>query len=155
MEDVNEKLLKENKNLKERLGEAEDTLEAIRTGEVDAIVVKGPTGDQLYSLVSTDRPYQVFIETMGEAAIVLSKEGTILYANAGFFEMVGYLPESVIGVSILNFIQENQQATFMETILKERKGRQSFVWFRKISKSLQLPFLFLKEHGKRLKISVY
>ena len=33
-----------------RLREAEETLEAIRTGEVDAVVIAGPSGQQVYTL---------------------------------------------------------------------------------------------------------
>ena len=32
-----------------RLEEAEETLRAIRKGEVDALVVSGPQGDQVYT----------------------------------------------------------------------------------------------------------
>jgi hypothetical protein len=36
--------------LQRRLAEAEQTLEAIRHGEVDALVVAGPQGEQVFSL---------------------------------------------------------------------------------------------------------
>ena len=47
--------------LKARLREAEDTLEAIRNGEVDAVVVGGAAGQQVYTLKNADRPYRVLI----------------------------------------------------------------------------------------------
>ena len=34
--------------LESRLAEAEETLQAIRTGQVDALVVTGPDGDQIF-----------------------------------------------------------------------------------------------------------
>jgi hypothetical protein len=33
-----------------RLQEAEETLDAIRSGEVDAVVIGGPAGQQVYTL---------------------------------------------------------------------------------------------------------
>ena len=40
----------ENQELRRRLEEAEDTLRAIREGEVDAVVVTGSRGVQIFSL---------------------------------------------------------------------------------------------------------
>jgi hypothetical protein len=37
-------------DLRSRLEEANETLRAIRTGEVDAVLVQGPKGDQLFTL---------------------------------------------------------------------------------------------------------
>ncbi len=56
------KLLKEIDELKAHLRESEETLKAIQKEDVDAIIVKGDKGDQLYSLISPDHPYQGFIE---------------------------------------------------------------------------------------------
>ncbi|HWE29763.1 MAG TPA: hypothetical protein VHB97_17255, partial [Polyangia bacterium] len=36
--------------LRERLREAEETLDAIRSGQVDALVVQGAAGDQVFTL---------------------------------------------------------------------------------------------------------
>ena len=43
-------LIAENEALRAQLAEATATLNAIRRGEVDAIVVAGPAGDQVYTL---------------------------------------------------------------------------------------------------------
>jgi len=45
-----------------RLEEAEETLRAIRSGEVDALVVSGAQGDQVFTLKDATLPYQVLIE---------------------------------------------------------------------------------------------
>ncbi len=49
-------LLAENEDLRLRLEEALDTLRAIRSGEVDALVVSTPQGDQVYTLKGAERP---------------------------------------------------------------------------------------------------
>jgi len=44
----------ENAGIRVRLNEAEETLRAIRSGEVDALVVPGGGGEQLFTLKSAD-----------------------------------------------------------------------------------------------------
>ena len=70
--------------LRQRLAEAEDALRAIRTGEIDAVVVQGDTGPVVYTLKSADTPYRLLVEQMREGALTVSAEGVILYANAAF-----------------------------------------------------------------------
>ena len=55
-------------NLRDRLREAEETLSAIRNGEVDSLIVTGPHGDQVFSLKGAEQPYRVFVEQMQERA---------------------------------------------------------------------------------------
>jgi PAS domain S-box-containing protein len=124
MKEEKEKFQQENQELRERLCEVEETLEAMHKREANAIAVKGSKGDQLHSIVNSEHPYQVFIESMGEAALILSKEGIILYANAGFFKMIGYPAASVIGTSILDFVQEGSKSYFMNH-LQKRGGKKS------------------------------
>lgn len=83
--------------LRVRLAEAEETLAAIRTGEVDALVVDGPRGPQIYTLRSADEPYRVLIEEMPEGALTLSDEGIILYANASLARLAGRPPYQITG----------------------------------------------------------
>jgi hypothetical protein len=68
-------LLAENEGLRARLDEAEQTLDAIRSGDVDALVVSGPHGDQVFSLTSAERTYRLIVETMNEAALTVSLAG--------------------------------------------------------------------------------
>src|SRR5215469_10982376 len=75
--------------LRRNLSEAQETLEAIRSGDVDAVVVNGPQGNQIYSLTGADQPYRVFVERMQEGAVTISHRGIILYANRRFADMVG------------------------------------------------------------------
>jgi hypothetical protein len=56
------------RELSAQLQEAQETLNAIRTGQVDAIVVENEEGHQLYTLKSADQTYRVFIEKMKEGA---------------------------------------------------------------------------------------
>ncbi len=68
--------------LRSRLAEAEHALSAIRSGDVDAIVVDGPNGRMVYSLQGPDQPYRVLVERMSEGAATADANGTILFCNA-------------------------------------------------------------------------
>ena len=83
-----EQLIIENRELHSRLVEIEEALTAIRNGEVDAIMVSGRKGEQVYSVSSAETPYRTFIEEMSEGAVTLTKEGTILFCNQRFAEIV-------------------------------------------------------------------
>ena len=102
-----EQLITENEELRSRLNEMEEALAAIRNGEVDAIVVSGSQGEQVYSVSSAETPYRTFIEEMSEGAVTLTKEGTILYCNQRFAEIVQHPYKKVIGSSIKRFITPN------------------------------------------------
>lgn len=101
-----EELNREIRELTIKLEEANDTVEAIRTGQVDAIVVHGPEGHRLYSLKTADHTYRVFIEKMSEGAVTIDKARTIIYSNSRFADMVNLPLEKVIGVSFDTFVPE-------------------------------------------------
>ena len=67
--------------LRARLADAEDMLRAIRKGEIDALVVEGDGGNQIYTLHSAEEPYRNLVEQMQEGAVVLTALGHILYSN--------------------------------------------------------------------------
>lgn len=97
-------LITENEQLRSRVVEIEEALSAIRNGEVDAIMVSGKKGEQVYSVSSAETPYRTFIEEMSEGAVTLTKEGTILYCNPKFAEIVQAPYEKVIGSTLKEFI---------------------------------------------------
>jgi PAS domain S-box-containing protein len=107
MDKTKEQLIIENKELHSRLAEIEEALSAIRNGEVDAIMVTGKMGEQVYSVSSAETPYRTFIEEMSEGAVTLTKEGTILYCNQRFAEIVKTPHENVVGSSFKRFIAPN------------------------------------------------
>ncbi|RYG53077.1 MAG: PAS domain-containing sensor histidine kinase [Chitinophagaceae bacterium] len=80
-----------------RLEEANDMIEAIRSGEVDALVVKGEDGHQLYTLKSSNLAYRIFVEQMTTGAATLNRQGTILYCNSRFASILELPLEKVAG----------------------------------------------------------
>lgn len=111
-----EELVSENTELRFQLEEANDTIEAIRTGQVDALIVQGDNGHQLYTLKTADQTYRMFIEKMNEGAVTLNREGIILYSNFRFAEMVSMPLEKVIGLRFDTFILEEAHAEFNKLI---------------------------------------
>ncbi|HZX59292.1 MAG TPA: PAS domain-containing protein, partial [Mucilaginibacter sp.] len=99
-----EQLVAENEELVWRLEEARDTIEAIRTGQVDALVVKTGESHQLYTLKSADQTYRVFIERMSQGAITVNELGFILYSNSRFANMVHCPLDKVIGEIFVSFV---------------------------------------------------
>ncbi len=99
-----DELLAENEAMRWQLEEANDTIHAIRTGQVDALVVHGEDGAALYSLKTADQTYRVFIEKMNEGAITLNSDGVILYCNSMFARMVELPLSQVPGRLFTDFI---------------------------------------------------
>jgi two-component system CheB/CheR fusion protein len=97
-------LISENEELKLQLEEANDTIDAIRTGQVDALIVNDGDGHQLFTLKTADQTYRVFIEKMNEGAVTINREGLILYSNSRFANMVGMPLEKTIGLQFDLFI---------------------------------------------------
>jgi len=104
------------RELQIQLEEANDIIGAIRSGEVDALVVNGKDGHQLFSLKSADHSYRIFIEQMIESAITLDHNGRILYSNSQFAAICKTPLENVIGKDFLIFIDEDYRDFAKEII---------------------------------------
>lgn len=99
-----EQLIFENEELRSRVSDSEEILSAMRNGEVDAIVISGEKGEQVYSLSSAETPYRTFVEEMHGGAVTFNKEGLILYCNNRFAELVNQPVDQVIGSMFKNYI---------------------------------------------------
>lgn len=97
--------------LRTRLAEAEATLRAIRTGEVDTVMVGGKEDSQVFTLEGANLPYRRLIESMNEGALTLTGDKTILYANQCFAGMIKCPLEQVTGSSFRRFLSAADQAS--------------------------------------------
>jgi len=91
-------------DLQGRVAELEETLRAIRMGEVDAVLVSGPQGDQVFTLQGAEHPYRLMVETIDEGAATLADDGTVLYANRSFAEIFDAPLEKFIGAPLNDFV---------------------------------------------------
>src|ERR1043166_5565779 len=108
--------------LRVRLAEAEETLRAIRTGEVDAVVVAGKQGPQVFTLEGAEHAYRVLIESMNEGALMLTADGVILYANQSFAKMVKLPLKQVMGRSFHRFLSATKQAVLRPLLKRTVKS---------------------------------
>jgi len=122
MKEKAKKLERENEALKARLEEAEANLRAIKGGEVDALVVSGPQGEQVFTLKDANHPYRIIIEEMEEGAFTLTDEGTILYSNKQFAAMVKTSLPKLIGSSIYDYLDKSNSRV-IERLLTYEPGR--------------------------------
>jgi PAS domain S-box-containing protein len=104
--------------LRVRLAEAEETLRAIRTGDVDTLVVAGKQGPQVFTLQGAEHAYRVLIESMNEGALTLTADKMILYANQCFARMVKCPLEQVMGSSFRRFLSAADRAK-LSPLLKQ------------------------------------
>ena len=105
--------------LEMRLEESEDTLEAIRRGDFDAVVVQA-AGDErhIYTLQTADGPYRALIEQIQEGAFTIAADGRLLYCNRRLAELVGEPQERLIGQSLDAFVR-GEDAVTLNRLLDE------------------------------------
>jgi PAS domain S-box-containing protein len=113
-------LMRENAALRTRLDEAEEALRAIRSGEVDALVLPGPDGvEEVFTLKSADHAFRLLVEEMQEGAVVISEDGSVLYSNRRFAEMLNTPLEQVVGRPLGDFLEDR---VAVESLLGQASG---------------------------------
>src|SRR5215217_3145110 len=104
--------------LQRRLDEAEETLRAIREGEIDALVVGSPNGEVIYTLTSADYPYRLMIDEMNEGCVSVSPDAFILYSNRNFAGILGLSENNRTGVRFGDYIVAHMREQFLEDLQK-------------------------------------
>jgi PAS domain S-box-containing protein len=105
-----------------RLAEAEETLQALRRGDVDAVVIEGPTGPQVYTLQNADRPYRLLVERMQEGALTLSPDGVVLYANRALGQMLRLAVDKIVGRHFHHFVADGDQLALARLLANMSRG---------------------------------
>jgi PAS domain S-box-containing protein len=118
-----QQLLDELQELKDRMMESEKTLRAILSGEVDGLVVKTEEGDRVFTLSGADHPYRVMVETMTEGAVTMGTDGTILFCNQSFANIVKGPLEKIVGSSIYQYFSSTDIQLFKSLIERSLKGK--------------------------------
>jgi PAS domain S-box-containing protein len=117
--------------LRDRLDEAEQTLAAIRAGEVDGLVVGGPGSERVFTLEGTEHGYRVLMDAMSEGVATVTEQGLITYCNARFTAIVGARPELTIGNPISRFVSAVDLERFRALIAAGTTGRsEGEFWLR-------------------------
>ena len=98
------------RELRKRLQAAEDTVRAVTTGEVDALVVARASGDQVITLAGAELAYRILFDQMNEGAVTLTRDGLIAYCNGRFADIVRTPLARVVGAPLRRFVPPAEQA---------------------------------------------
>ena len=98
--------------------EADATLDAIRTGAVDALVVGG---EQVVMLDSAQRFYQAAVDRMQQGVIIVGAQGEIAYANQRMAAMLATSRERLVGSSLAKLVRNGDEAA-LKAVLEARQG---------------------------------
>ncbi|MGO9311806.1 MAG: ATP-binding protein [Syntrophobacteraceae bacterium] len=119
-EPTREELFEKIRFLEERVWEAEQAIEAIQSGEVDALVIQKPEGEQLYTLTGADHGYRVLVESVSEGALILSSDDSIYYCNRTLGEMLGLPIQKIVSTKLDSYVVSEGRAPLMELIEESR-----------------------------------
>jgi PAS domain S-box-containing protein len=115
-------LAAENEQLRTRLAEAEETIRALGTGEVDAFVIHDQDGPRVFTLQGAEHAYRVIVETMNEGALTASQNGTVLYGNSALSRMLGAPLPNVMGRPLRDLVIEEYQPQLAALLAQARTG---------------------------------
>jgi diguanylate cyclase (GGDEF)-like protein/PAS domain S-box-containing protein len=119
-----EALLRENAALQQRVAELEATLDAIRNGGVDALVVPGANGPQVFTRSGAEVPYRSIVQEMGEGALTIAPDGLeVLYCNQRVAELLATTACRVIGSSVLEWAAPDHRRAFERHLRTARSER--------------------------------
>jgi PAS domain S-box-containing protein len=108
-------------DLRRRLEEAEEALRALRAGEVDAVLVETDR-EQVYTLETADKPYRLLVEQMPQGAATLTVEGTILYSNRRFADLLKRPLQALLGKPIHDLVAPESRPCFAGLLRDGQEG---------------------------------
>lgn len=132
------------------LEEARATLEAIRSGALDGLVI----GDSRVVLLdSAQALYRTVVEHMRQGAVTVDAAGAVTYVNERFTSMVGMPHGHLVGAPLEDLIVESDRATYRvlaagkdpaqgELRLRRQHGNQPVMQVTMTSLDSQRLFLF-------------
>jgi len=109
--------------LKSRLEDAEQLIDAIKAGEVDAFALRNDDKSEVFTLQSGDYAYRVLVENFSEGAVNISDEGLIVYCNTYFHELLRFSYDHIVGKSIYDFIHPDSKESFKSLLKKALEGQ--------------------------------
>ncbi len=120
--------------------DADETVQAIHQGDIDAVVVmRALDGPQVILLHGAEEPYRVLVERMSDGALTAGPDGVILYVNDRLCEQTGYSAVELVGRQ-LGSLFEGERPRLVPEITAEasllRNGDDAMpvaVWSRPIS----------------------
>ena len=141
-----QELLDELREVTERMTESEESLRVILSGEVDGLVVHAVEGDRVFTLSGADLPYRIMVEAMNEGAVTLAADGTIIFCNRRFADMVQGSLEKTIGSSIYQYFSSTDLPLFKGLFEQDIKENNQLELTLKARGNDSLPALLSISH---------
>jgi PAS domain S-box-containing protein len=136
-----QQLLDDLQELTQRMTQSEETLRAILSGEVDGLVIHTEEGDRVFTLSGADHPYRIMIETMNEGAVTLADDGTILFCNRRFADIVRGSLEKIMGSSIYSYFSSTDLPLFKGLLEQSSAGNSKLELALKTGDKTSTPVL--------------
>ncbi len=105
-----------------RLTEEAEIVRALKNGQVDAIVVSGPEGEQLYLLEEANHSFHILMDAVDQGALSLLPDGTVYYCNRSMAEMLGLPPHQITGEKMESFLAESDRPRWSKLLAQALKG---------------------------------
>ena len=113
-----EKLKLENKALRRQLNEGKESIETIKTENIDALVIAHEKKMKVYIENTADKPYRILIEKMHEGAVTVNEDGSILYCNSSFANLVNLPLQKITCTMFEKYIDDSLKEPF-KVLLKQ------------------------------------
>ncbi len=84
-------------------------------------MVEGPEGEQVFTLKGAEQPYRIIVEAMGEGAVTIAPDETVLYCNRRFAEIIKRPLNLIMGAAFPTFIVAGDRP-LLKQLLAARDG---------------------------------
>jgi PAS domain S-box-containing protein len=122
LQQENDRIRQQLAELQDELADSREVIEAIRSGEVDAVVVSGPDGEQVFTLRGAEAAYRALVEAMNEGAATLAADGTLLYCNQHLAELLGVPLDQIMGRPISDLLGLNAMDSLRPLLDRALRG---------------------------------
>jgi PAS domain S-box-containing protein len=102
----------------------DNTLRAIRRGDVDGVMVTRARGERLVTLAGAELPYRALLDQMYTGAVTLTRDGVITYCNRRFADLVRTPLARLIGSRLRRFVTPTEQPA-LDALLERGCGDQT------------------------------
>jgi len=98
---------------------------------------------EINNRINAEKKYRMLIETMNEGLFLMDENFLITFANNRLFEILGYLKEKIIGMSVHNFLNVRNQRIFDEQMELHKKGDHTVY-----------ELIFIRKDGQKIPVIV-